>query len=85
MTDAGIPDKQARSLIGKWRAAHGDGAVMEAIVDCRARAITNPVEWIVARFAKPRDRPSAPGSFLESLLQRERNEELKRQRAEGVA
>lgn len=50
LTAAGTPDKQARSLIGKWRKAKGDAAVLTALLDCRARAVTEPVEWIEARF-----------------------------------
>lgn len=50
LVDTGSTEKQARSLIGKWRKAKGEGKVLEALIDCRARAISNPVEWIEKRF-----------------------------------
>jgi hypothetical protein len=51
LTDAGQSEKQARSLIGKWRKAKSDDDVLTGLLDCRARAISNPVEWLEKRFA----------------------------------
>jgi hypothetical protein len=50
LVSTGSTDKQARSLIGKWRKAKGDGEVLTALLDCRARAIAQPVEWLERRF-----------------------------------
>lgn len=50
LTAAGQTEKQARSLIGKWRKGRSDGDVLTALIDCRARAISNPVEWLQKRF-----------------------------------
>lgn len=50
LTAAGQSEKQARSLIGKWRKGRSDGDVLTALIDCRARAISNPVEWLQKRF-----------------------------------
>ena len=50
LTSTGTPERQARSLIGKWRKAKGDGEVLTALIDCRARAIAQPVEWLEKRF-----------------------------------
>lgn len=50
LTAAGIKEPQARSLIGKWRKKRSDGDVLTALLDCRARAISNPVEWLEKRF-----------------------------------
>ncbi|WP_347269946.1 YdaU family protein [Rhizorhabdus histidinilytica] len=50
LTDAGQPPGQARSMLGKWRKEHGDGAVLQALMEAERRAITNPVEWITGRF-----------------------------------
>lgn len=47
---AGQTEKQARSLIGKWRKGRSDGDVLTALIDCRARNISNPVEWLQKRF-----------------------------------
>lgn len=50
LTSAGSTEKQARSLIGKWRKAKSDGDVLTGLLDCRARAISDPVEWLTKRF-----------------------------------
>lgn len=50
LTSSGQSEKQARSLIGKWRKAKTDGEVLTAILDCRGRAISNPVEWLERRL-----------------------------------
>lgn len=50
LTAAGQSEKQARSLIGKWRKGRSDGDVLTALIDCRARAISDPVEWLQKRF-----------------------------------
>jgi hypothetical protein len=54
LTATGCSEKQARSLIGKWRKAKGDAEVLQALIDCRARSIANPVEWLEARFKSGR-------------------------------
>lgn len=47
----GKSDKEARSLIGKWRkAAKSDAKVLDGLLDCRARSISEPVEWLEKRF-----------------------------------
>jgi hypothetical protein len=50
LTSTGTPEKQARSLVGKWRKAKGDGPVLTALIDCRARAIAEPIEWLEKRL-----------------------------------
>lgn len=50
LTATGCDDKQARSLLGKWRKAKGEAEVLQALLDCRARSISNPVEWLTKRF-----------------------------------
>lgn len=51
LMEAGQTEKQARSLIGKWRKPpRTDGDVLTALIDCRARHISNPVEWLQKRF-----------------------------------
>lgn len=51
---AGKTDKEARSLIGKWRKAKSDGEVISGFLDCRAKAISDPVEWLTKRFQAAR-------------------------------
>lgn len=50
LTAAGQSEKQARSLIGKWRKNRSDGDVLAGLIDCRTKAISNPVEWLTKRF-----------------------------------
>jgi uncharacterized protein YdaU (DUF1376 family) len=51
LTSTGTTEKQARSLIGKWRKAkNDDGAVLTALLDCQARRISEPIEWLEKRF-----------------------------------
>lgn len=47
---SGHSDKQARSLIGKWRKTKSDADVLAGLLDCRTRSISNPVEWLEKRF-----------------------------------
>lgn len=47
---AGTPEKRARSLLGKWRKARGDGEVLTALIECRTRDVAQPVEWMEARL-----------------------------------
>ena len=43
----GRPDREARSIIGRWRKQYHDSQVLSAIANCeRAEDISEPVEWI---------------------------------------
>lgn len=58
LRDTGTNERQARSLIGKWRKSHGDEATREAIQAAYDGGITQPVEWIEARMqaaSKPKE------------------------------
>jgi uncharacterized protein YdaU (DUF1376 family) len=50
LTACGQTEKEARSLIGKWRKASSDSDVLAGLIDCRARAISAPVEWMQKRL-----------------------------------
>lgn len=54
LTSTGGTERQARSLIGKWRKARPDSEVLAGLIDCRTRAISNPVEWLEKRFSGTR-------------------------------
>lgn len=43
---AGIPNPKARSLLGKWRRDHSDGAVIEALGRAQREAAIDPVAFI---------------------------------------
>lgn len=69
LVGAGIPDRNARSMIGRWRRDFGDGAVMDALAAAQAEAVSDPIPWIKRTlevrnhgqrtFPGYRDRPSA--------------------------
>lgn len=46
----GIQERQARSIIGKWRKEHSDRDVFDAFAGCAKAGATDPVPWIVARL-----------------------------------
>jgi hypothetical protein len=50
LTDASIPEKEARSLVGKWRKQKTDAEVLTALLECRTQAISEPVEWLTKRL-----------------------------------
>jgi hypothetical protein len=51
LTSTGSTEKQARSLVGKWRKeTKDDGKVLKAILDCKAAAVAEPIEWLTKRF-----------------------------------
>ncbi len=55
LTASGQSEKQARSLIGKWRKAkQSDGDVLTGLIACRTQVISNPVEWLEKRFRNRR-------------------------------
>ena len=46
----GTEDRQARSLIGKWRKAYQDTDIFEAFAACSKEGVIDPVPWITARL-----------------------------------
>lgn len=61
---AGKADKEARSLLGKWRKTSSDATILAALEDCERFHISEPVSWITARLnAKPK-------TFLDVLQER---------------
>lgn len=51
---SGLTEKNSRSLIGKWRKGKSDGDVLTGFIECKARAISAPVEWLEKRFKSAR-------------------------------
>lgn len=66
LVDAGSTPVAARSMIGRWRKEHGDGATFEALNEARMRGITDPKAWITARLAQRK----ASGSGLYASIDR---------------
>lgn len=60
---AGVNDRSARSLLGKWRKKAGDDKVLKAIEQCEIRAVSDPSAYITAyldetrtpEWTKPKD------------------------------
>lgn len=46
LTGQGITDSRARSMIGRWRKDHGDGAVLDALRRAATEQPSAPIEWI---------------------------------------
>lgn len=46
LTNAGTPDKQARSFLGGLRKSHGDDALVNALRDCIKAKPLQPLEWL---------------------------------------
>lgn len=62
LTASGQSEKEARSLIGKWRKdTKDDGQVLAALLDCRTKCISSPVEWLTKRFKGTSGYVSASG------------------------
>lgn len=47
----GTPDRQARSVIGRWRKAYQDTDIFEAFAACSKEGIVDPVPWITAKLS----------------------------------
>ena len=69
LTASGQTDRAARSIVGRWRKAYGDGGTMEALAACQAKSITNPVEW-VPRFMNGRAQSDQQQSMTAQILAR---------------
>lgn len=48
LTNAGVPDKQARSFLGGLRKTHGDDALVNTLRDCIRAKPLQPLEWLAA-------------------------------------
>lgn len=51
---AGIDDRQARSIIGRWRKGNSDGAVLAVLARAERERPSAPVEWITAALRMER-------------------------------
>lgn len=56
LKSCGVKDKNARSLLGKWRKQHGDGATIEALGKSQREGAIDPVQYVegVFRFQRPK-------------------------------
>lgn len=65
---AGHSDKQARSMIGRWRAKVGDDEVRLAIAECQLANISDPLPYLEKRFANPKQRQPAEPKPLHVVI-----------------
>lgn len=52
LVDMGIAEKQARSVIGRWRKNYDDALVIGALVACEEAQVSEPISWITAFLSK---------------------------------
>lgn len=48
LTSADVPERQARSLLGKWRKSAGDAGLLTILAEAQQQAISDPIPWIEA-------------------------------------
>jgi hypothetical protein len=46
LTTGGLTDRNARSMLGRWRQSHGDGAVLDALAAAQAESPSDIVAWM---------------------------------------
>lgn len=59
----GHTERQARSVIGRWRKDHSDRDVFDAFAGCAKAGAVDPVPWITAALARAPPK-GAPGTTL---------------------
>lgn len=80
LTGAGVPEKQGRALIGKWRGQSGDDEVRLAIAEAQVARVSDPVPWLTKRLAgKSKPKPAGIGSGDDGYLDRVLAENAKRE------
>lgn len=50
LAEHGCPERQARSLLGKWRKERGDAETLAALIAAERESVSEPVAWIEARL-----------------------------------
>jgi hypothetical protein len=52
LQSTGSTDRNARSMLGRWRSDHGDAAVLDALAAATAQAVSDPIPWIKTRLER---------------------------------
>lgn len=63
---SGHDPRASRSIVGRWRKDFGDGLILQGLLEAKARAISNPVEWM-PRWLAGNSKPSG-GNELDALI-----------------
>jgi len=74
LTNAGTPDKQARSFLGGLRKNHGDEELVNALRDCIKEKPLQPLEWLAKRLPPK----GAPPKLNKQEALEQRNHEIGR-------
>lgn len=61
LVGAGQTERQSRSLVGKWRKEHGEEQVLTALLACKTKSISNPVEWVTKSLSTASEYVSSSG------------------------
>lgn len=69
---SGQKERAARSIVGRWRKDHTDARVLEALLDCQARRISHPVEWMPRRLAAAASHAPPSNDFARRVLEKRR-------------
>lgn len=64
LESCGIPDKQARSLLGKWRKSLGDGGLIDSLGDAKRDNIQDPVAWMEGVIKQRIKRPAKSAGYV---------------------
>lgn len=73
LTNAGTPEKQARSFLGGLRKAHGDDALVNTLRECIRAKPLQPLEWLAKAML-----PDATGVPAETRYQKSKREQMER-------
>ena len=67
---SGKSESACRSLLGKWRKAHDDGAILSAISEAERQAVSDPAAWITATLKArcPEGRSRVVDAYREILV-----------------
>lgn len=67
--EAGVAERNARALIGKWRGQAGDDDVRLGLAEARAAKVSEPVAWLTRRFAsKARPAVGSDDGYLDKAI-----------------
>lgn len=67
LTASGRNDREARSMLGRWRKEYSDSEVLTALSRCQVERPSEPVEWVTKALQSERNRQNGqPGNRYQS-------------------
>jgi hypothetical protein len=64
LESCGLSDRDARSLLGKWRKALGDGDLINALGDAKRDNIQEPVAWMEGVIKQRAKKPARAAGYV---------------------